>query len=130
MSTYSRQDAEAVIERNLKKLTTDGGSGNFMIVSAGGVYVQFAGSRGSSQVRCEAVGNDYLDRQHRLPPEQVDELEKLHFDLQDEPANFVREFEVASEEQARELARLGLGILERIYGCARTSPVNIELTLE
>ena len=130
MSTHSWQDAEAVIERNLKKFTTDGGSGNFMIVSAGGIYVQFAGSRGSSQIQCEAVGNDYLDHQHRLPPERVDELEKLRFDLQDEPANFVRELEVASEEQARELARLGLGILERIYGCARNSPVNIELTLE
>ena len=130
MSTYSRQDAEAVIERNLKKLTTDGGSGNFMIVSAGGVYVQFAGSRGSSQVRCEAVGNDYLDRQDRLAPEKIDELDKLHFDLEEEPANFVREFEVASEEQARELARLCLDILERIYGCARTSSVNIELELE
>jgi hypothetical protein len=130
MSTYSWQDAEAVIALDLKKLRTDGGSGNFMIVSADDIYVQFACSRGSSQIHCEAVGNDYLDRQHRLPPEKVDELEKLHFDLQDEPANFVREFEVASEEHARELARLGLDILERIYGCARTSRINIELTLE
>ena len=46
MSTYSWQDSAAVIERDLKKLTTDGGTGNFMIVSVGGVYVQFAGSRG------------------------------------------------------------------------------------
>jgi hypothetical protein len=35
-----------------------------------------------------------------------------------------------AEEQAREIARLALDILERIYGCAGTSAVNIELTLE
>jgi len=46
------------------------------------------------------------------------------------PANFVREFEVVTEEHAREVVRLTLGILERIYGCARTSPVEIDLTLE
>lgn len=130
MSTYSWQAAEAVIGRDLQKLTTDGGSGNFMIVYAGSIYVQFAGSRGSSQIQCEAVGNDYLDRQHRLPSEKIDELEKLHFDLQDEPANFVRDFEIPTEEHARKLARLALDILERIYGCTRTSCVNIELTLE
>lgn len=130
MSTHNWPDAEAAIGRDLQRLTTDGGSGNFMIVSVGDTYIQFAGSRGSSQINCEAVGNDYLDRQHRVPPEKIDELEKLHFDLQDEPANFVREFAVATEEQTREIARLALDILERIYGCARTSAVNIELTLE
>ena len=130
MSTYSWQDAEAAIGRDLQKLTTAGGNGNFMIVSVGHAYVQFAGSRGSSQLQCEAVGNDYLDRQHRLPPEKIDELEKLHFDLQDQPANFAREVSVATEEQAGEIARLALSILERIYGCARTSAIDIELTLE
>jgi len=130
MSAFSWQDAEAAIQSGLLKLTSDGGSGNFMIVSAGDIYVQYAGNRGSTQIHCEAVGNDYLSQQRRLSPEKVDELEKLRFDIQDEPANFVREFEVVTEEHAREVARLTLGILERIYGCARTSPVEIDLTLE
>jgi hypothetical protein len=128
--TLSWQDAETVIAQNLIMLTVEGGSGNFMIVSVGDMYVQFAGSRGLSRIQCEAVGNDYLDRQHRLSPEKIAELEKLYFVPQDAPANFAREFQVASEVHARHLAQLALNILEKIYRCERTSPVNLELTLE
>jgi len=130
MPNTSWQGAEAVIEQNLQMLTTEGGSGDFMIVSVGDVYVQFGCSRGNSQVQCEAVGNDYLSPQHWLPLDKIAELEKLYFELQLEPANFARTFEVACDEQARELARLALGILEGIYGCPQTSLVNVELTLE
>jgi hypothetical protein len=68
-------------------------------------HLQSAGSRGSSQIHGEAVGNDYLDCQHRLPPEKIDEPRNSG-SIQDEPPNFVREFAVATEEHAREIARL------------------------
>jgi hypothetical protein len=129
------QDAESQIVEGLRRLTTEGGSGNFMTVSmedaaADGVYVQLSGSRGSSHIHGEAAGNEALDKRHHLAPEKIGDLEKLHFELQDKPPNFGRDFEVSSEDQARELARLVLQILERIYGCSRTSDVAIELTLE
>lgn len=130
MAAYKWQDAEGVVAQNLSKLTGGGGSVNFMVVSIGKIYVQFGGCRGSARIRCETVGNEYLDREDTLPPGKVEKLERLGFVLQDEPANFVKEFEVASDEHARELARLGLVIFESIYGCTRSSIVEIELTLE
>jgi type III secretion system-like peptide-binding chaperone len=127
---HTWQEAEGEIARGLQELTAAGGDSNFMIISAGDFYVQFSGSRGSSQVHGEAVSNDYLKSKHRLPPEKIDELEKLHFDLVDSPGNFTRDFEVANSDQASDVARLALDILEKIYGCPRTSPIEIELTLE
>ena len=64
--------------------------------------------------------------------EKIGELEKLRFrfDLQDEPANFSREVEVATEERARELARQALSIFGKDLWMARTSPITMELTLE
>jgi T3SS (YopN, CesT) and YbjN peptide-binding chaperone 3 len=134
-SSHPWQDAASQIVEGLRRLTTEGGGGNSMTLCMGdvavdGAYVRFSASRGSSHVHGEAVGNESLDRRHQLPPEKIGELEKLRFERQDEPPNFAREFEVSSEEQARELARLALEILERIYGCPRTSEVAIELTLE
>ena len=130
MAKLPWENAEPAILDGLQRLTTEGGVSNFMIVSAGEVYVQFAGSRGTRRVQCETIGNDFLNAKRKLAPERIDQLEKLHFDLQDEPPNFARDFEVETAGQASELARLTLTILEEIYGCARTSPLEIELTLE
>lgn len=122
--------AESRIADALRKLTTDGGDGNFVIVSCGDLYVQFAGSRGSKELYCEAVSNEYLSKDQQLSPDRIDRLEKLGFDLDDNSSQYSRKFRIADDSEVRELARTTLNILADVYGCRRDSDINLELTLE
>ena len=124
------REAESQIAAALYKLTTEGGDSNFVIVSCGDAYVQFAGARGSSDVDCEAVGNEYLPEERQLTPDKIDRLEKLGFDLADDSPQFTRQFNLDGEAKARELARTSLDILADVYGCRRDSQLDIQLTLE
>lgn len=122
--------AESRIADALRKLTTDGGDGNFVIVSCGDLYVQFAGSRGSKELYCEAVSNEYLSKDRQLSPDRIDRLEKLGFDLDDSSSQYSRKYRIADDSEVRELARTTLNILADVYGCRRDSDINLELTLE
>ena len=51
------REAESQIAAALRKLTSEGGDNNFVIVSCAAAYVQFAGTRGSPDLYCEAVGD-------------------------------------------------------------------------
>src|SRR5690242_8750206 len=109
--------AESRIADALRKLTTDGGDDNFVIVSCGDLYVQFAGSRGSKELYCEAVSNEYLSKDQQLSPDRIDRLEKLGFDLDDNSSQYSRKFRIADDSEVRELARTTLNILADVYGC-------------
>ena len=130
MKTQNWEEAEEKIFDGLRKLTTEGGDHNFMIVSAGDVYVQFAGTRGSTQLDGEAVSNAYLPPRLQLSSDQVAELERLDFDIDDSDENFSRKFDVSDEPKARDLAQLTLKILATVYGCVRDSKLGIQLKLE
>ena len=122
--------AESEIAGALHKLTTEGGDNNFVIVSCGDFYVQFASSRGSQELYCEAVSNEYLSKDKRLAPDRIDRLEQLGFDLDDSSSQYSRQFKISGESEVHELARTALNILADVYGCRRDSQVKLELTLE
>ena len=122
--------AESRIADALRKLTIDGGADNFVIISCGDLYVQFAGSRGSKELYCEAVSNEYLSKDDQLSPDRIDRLEQLGFDLDDSSSQYSRKFRIADDSEVRELARTTLNILADVYGCRRDSDINLELTLE
>ena len=124
------REAESQIAAALRKLTNDGGNSNFVIVSCGDAYVQFAGTRGGPDLYCEAVGNEYLPKDRQLGPEKIERLEQLGFNLDDDPPQFSRRFKVKDEAEARALARTTLDILAGVYGCRRDSQLSIEVTLE
>lgn len=125
------KDAEEEICSGLLDLTREGGPGNFMVVSSGDIYVQFAGSPGNPQVVCESIANEYLPKKLKMSAAAVKKLKKFGFTLGgDDIKNFSHTFALSTEDEARELAELTTRILEEIYAVEPTADVQIELSLE
>jgi hypothetical protein len=124
-------DAAGEIASGLLDLTREGGPGNFMVVSSGDIYVQFAGSPGNPQVVCESISNEYLPKTLRMSRESIDRLQEFGFVLGgDEIENFSRSYEITSEEHAREVAEAAIQILKDVYALPKSAEVQIELSLE
>ena len=125
------KDAEEEIYSGLLDLTREGGPGNFMVVSSGDIYVQFAGSPGNPQVVCESIANEYLPKKVKMSAAAVKKLKSFGFKLGgDEIKNFSHTFALSTEDEARELAGLTTRILEDVYGIEPADDVQIELSLE
>lgn len=124
-------DAAGEICSGLLDLTQEGGPGNFMVVSCGDVYVQFAGSPGNPQVLCESISGKYLPKKLKISSVALKKkLKTLGFALGGEIETFSRAYEVMTEKQARELAKLAVKILQDAYGVGKDGEVQIELSLE
>jgi hypothetical protein len=124
-------DAAGEIYSGLLDLMSEGGPGNFMVVSSGDVYVQFAGSPGNPKILCESISNEYLPQKSKMSKKDIETLKKLGFVLGgDQIENFSRSYEIPTEEQARELADVTVKILKDVYGVAADGEVQIELSLE
>jgi len=124
-------DAAGEIYSGLLDLMSEGGPGNFMVVSAGDIYVQFAGSPGNPNILCESISNEYLPKRSKMPKKGVKTLKSLGFVLGgDQIENFSRTYEIPTEDQAREVATLAVRILGEIYGVAPDGDVQVELSLE
>ena len=125
------KDAEEEIYSGLLDLTREGGPGNFMVISAGDIYVQFAGSPGNPQVVCESIANEYLPKKLKMSAAAVQKLKRFGFKLGGvDIKNFSHTFALSTEDQARELAKLTRRILKEIYAVEPTAEVQIELSLE
>ncbi len=126
MSAHEQQ-----LIQNLKRMLTEGGMGNFLIVSCGDAYFQFAAGRGETQIYCEAVSNEYLPRGRQLSGEQSKQLQALGFEPPDEGThNFSRNFAVAADSALSDLASRTLRILSTVYGCAESTALEFQLNLE
>jgi len=124
-------DAAGEIYSGLLDLMSEGGPGNFMVVSSGDVYVQFAGSPGNPKILCESISNEYLPQKSKMSKKDIETLKKLGFVLGgDQIENFSRSYEIPTEEQARELADVAVRILRDVYGVTADGEVQIELSLE
>jgi hypothetical protein len=125
----SFQDEEQLVH-NLGRLITEGGQSNFLIVSVGEVYVQFAASRGDKEVYCEAVSNEFLPPGLQLAEDKISQLRGLGFEDPGASPNLSRTFDVTEEAALPELARLTHHILSNVYGCDAQSRLQFELVLE
>ena len=124
-------DAAGEISSGLLDLTREGGPGNFMVVSSGDIYVQFAGSPGNRQVVCESISNEYLPKTQKMSRDAIDRLQEFGFVLGgDEIENFSRSYEITTEDNAREVAETAVRILKEIYALPKSAEVQIELSLE
>jgi hypothetical protein len=124
-------DAAGEIYSGLLDLMSEGGPGNFMVVSSGDIYIQFAGSPGNPQIQCESISNEYLPKKLQMSKKDVGKLKSLGFVLGgDQIVNFSRAYEIPTEQQARELADLTVSILQEVYGIAPGGDVQIEVSLE
>ncbi|MBZ5592363.1 MAG: hypothetical protein LAP39_09010 [Acidobacteriia bacterium] len=125
-------DAAEEIRCGLLDLTREGGPGNFMVVSSGDIYVQFAGSPGNPHLLCESISAKYLPKKLKISSVAVKKkLKALGFTLGgDEIETFSRTYEILTEKRAKEVAKLALGILKDVYGVAKDAELQIELSLE
>ena len=102
-----------------------------MVVSAGDIYVQFAGSPGNPNIVCESISNEYLPKKSKMSKKDIETLKSFGFVLGgDQIENFSRSYAIPTEDQARELADLTVRILKEVYGVAPAAEVQIELSLE
>src|SRR5260370_42464450 len=110
---------------------SEGGPGNFMVVSAGDVYVQFAGSPGNPKILCESISNEYLPQKSKISKKDIEALKKLGFVLGgDQIENFSRSYEIPTEEQSRELSDVTGRILKEVYGVAADREAQNDPSLE
>jgi len=124
-------DAAGEISSGLLDLTREGGPGNFMVVSCGEVYVQFAGSPGNPQVLCESISAKFLPKKLKISSVALKKkLKSMGFELGGEIETFTRAYEVTTEKQADDVAKLTTKILREAYGVAKDGEVQIELSLE
>lgn len=119
----------------LRRIVEEGGDHNFVILHADdrkNYYVQFAGSRGQTIVRGEAVSNHYLEPAHMLSPKRSRALLALGWNspAPGEDLNFYRDWDARSEKTRRQMARLAMRTLVEIYGLAPTERVGFELWLD
>jgi hypothetical protein len=125
-------DWDAAMEQiatDLWRLAQEGGDGNFLIVAAGDVYVQFAGEKGKPEIDAEAVGAEYLPKPG-LQAAQVEALRELGYELDESDGNYSRRFAMRTRDDAQAVARTGLDILQRVYGVQRGERLDLQLTLE
>jgi len=124
-------DSADEIFSGLLDLTREGGPGNFMVVSCGDVYVQFAGSPGNPKVVCESISNEYLPKKLKMSAQSIEHLKSFGFALGGEQIeNFSRSFEITTEKQAHAVAEIALRILQEVYEIPRNAELQIEISLE
>jgi len=124
-------DAAGEISSGLLDLTREGGPGNFMVVSCGDIYVQFAGNPGNPQILCESISGKFLPKKLKISSAALKtKLKSLGFELGGEIETFSRSYEVITEKQAHDVAKLAVKILQGAYGVAKDGEVHIELSLE
>ena len=124
-------DAAEEISSGLLDLTRDGGPGNFMVVSCGEIYVQFAGSPGNPQVLCESISAKFLPKKLKISSVALKKkLKSMGFELGGEIETFSRAYEVVTEKQADDVAKLTMKVFRDAYGVAKDGEVQIELSLE
>jgi hypothetical protein len=120
------------VRSGLLDLTREGGPGNFMVVSSGDIYVQFAGSPGNPNVLCESISAKYLPKKLKISSATVKKkLKALGFVLGgNEIETYSRTYEILTEKQAQAVAKVALQILKEVYNVANDAELQIELSLE
>lgn len=128
ISQVKLEKASAAIAFALRRITTEGGDGNFAIILADAsknYYAQFASVCGATGVYAELVGNGNVDPEYEISEERVNCLYTIGWEV-GESGNFIREWEfdpprVTPESIAREIE----AILLNIYNIAPDQVIRL-----
>jgi len=113
----------------LRRLLTEGGDGNYLVLSSDVYYVQFTGQPGDTGLHCEAVSDVFLPDDRALSEQGRTRMEALGFRQESSGENFHRTFDVASDEALRHIAGTALSIFEQVYGCGPAPVLEREIEL-
>lgn len=135
------RDGELALWHALARIVIEGvsGVGSYVIVEVDGAFVQFAGTRGDTELWCETVSNHYLPVEQRLGEVQIARLHELGFSSPtrapwDEPKkgrcpNYHRRVDVGKEARLFEAGLMVFEILREAYDCAPGAEMRIELRM-
>ena len=122
------------VAKEIKRLLNEGGEENFLIVSAGDIYVQFTSSNGESSVNCEVVSNRFLPDDLYLERPQVIQLNELGFEspsgADDGCTNFNRPYNVNTDERLEKLVEDVYFVFFEIFKLSLDTEFKLDLTLQ
>jgi hypothetical protein len=101
------------------------GTDAFLIVSAGGYYVQFIADPGAAEVYMEAVSNHYLPPPQQIPADRAALLADWGFGISD--GNYARTFVVDREMGFGDLVALSFRVFREVYGLDLTQEFSFQL---
>lgn len=114
---------------SLRRLTSDGGAENRLVVSAGAYYLIFHGRAGSPEITIEAATNFYLQGADALTPARARVLGERGFAERSGRNNAYREVRAADGEALGRVADDALRIFAAAYGAPEGAAVELELQL-
>ena len=129
------KDNTSKIASALRRLQTEGDSGNFVVFHANrnrNYYVQFAGERGGNVLVGEAVSNRYLEPGSYLTPALRERLIMLGWTgpARSVSENYHREWRVHTPLDRTGIAQDILQTLKGVYGFDEASDLDIDLVLQ
>jgi len=113
----------------LRSLLGEGGNYNRLLVSRGDIYLHFIGTRGETDLVCEAVSNRYLPTAAKMTPEREALLEERGFSSQRKRRNPVRRFTISGDTSLASIADEAFELLALAYGVGHDEPLTMELHL-
>lgn len=120
---------ENIIE-SLEEITSEGGDGNFFIIHLDDLYyLQCLGQNGSTEVLCEAVGNQFLEEGQKLSAQQNDLLLSLGWSEPDF-GNYTKSATLSKPEDFVALAELLAKTAKEVYQLAITDDTEYTVELE
>ena len=128
------ENEQRIVEA-LRAVTTQGGHGNYLIISVAHAYVQFLGEQGSDLLLCEAASNDALPPERKLSSDKIEALRQLGFQpprllgLFPRKGNYSQFYEVPTEELLRDLAAHILTAFDEVYDVPPDSDFELQIHL-
>lgn len=129
--------AASAISHALKRVLTEGGRGNFVIVDADAsrnYYAQFVTELGSRRIYGEVVGNKNLKREHHLGRSAIRHLEELGWTLDRRGGNFYKVWHRRPadnrERWTHRIAEEAADVLRYVYGITLSAMPPIRINLE
>ena len=112
----------------IEEITTEGGEQNFCIIYlTEDYYLQFTGSKGSNELYCEAVSNQFLSKELQLSSTQNQQLLDLGWSEADF-GNYSRSFRLQAGDAKMQLIKFNMETAKDVY----KAPINddTEFTIE
>lgn len=120
---------EHLADETEEKSVYDDSINPYLVVDAGGAYVQFCGELGTRHVRWETVGDRFLPPDRRLTETQVRKLVERGFALDEDVGNFAQRVPLYGDDSQAAIADQAVCVLREVYGCPEDAETKIELYL-
>lgn len=126
-------DNLVTIVNSLKRIQTEGGSGNFVVLNIStpkNYYIQFTGESGKSKLYAEAVSNNYLQPEFVLSEKQIAQLQSIGWCSPPVDGNFYQEWQARNDEDRELIAEVVMLTFTEVYGLSANQLLDVKLTLD